>query len=101
MIDGIFAIRCKSPLENLVQIARPTQLGPSVNEELIETLHDYEPEQSAHFDQMEREWEEQLGEHGQHAQTLTTGQVPGQITDPSGAVVPDSKIAHATIRENA
>jgi hypothetical protein len=30
------------------------------NEELIQTLHNYELEQSAHFDQMEREWEKQL-----------------------------------------
>ena len=30
------------------------------NEELIETLHEYELEQSAHFDQMEREREKQL-----------------------------------------
>jgi hypothetical protein len=28
-----------------------------VNEELIEILHEYEVEQSAHFDGMEREWE--------------------------------------------
>jgi hypothetical protein len=31
-----------------------------VNEELIDTLHDFELEQSAHFDRMEREWEDQL-----------------------------------------
>jgi hypothetical protein len=30
------------------------------NEELIETLHEYELEQSAHFDGMEREWEGRL-----------------------------------------
>src|SRR5215468_638120 len=30
------------------------------NEELIETLHEYELEQSAHFDDMEREWEGRL-----------------------------------------
>ncbi len=30
------------------------------NEELIETLHEYEQEQSAHFERMEREWEQQL-----------------------------------------
>ncbi len=30
------------------------------NEELIDTLQEYEQEQSAQFDQMEREWEKQL-----------------------------------------
>lgn len=30
------------------------------NEELIQTLQDYEQEESARFDRMEREWEDQL-----------------------------------------
>lgn len=30
------------------------------NEELIETLHNYEVEQSSHFEQLERDWQDRL-----------------------------------------
>jgi len=52
---GIFRLENLNALKVTLEHTRA-----EANEELVQTLQDYEQEESARFDRMEREWEDQL-----------------------------------------
>lgn len=52
---GIFRLENLNALKVSLEHTRA-----EANEELVQTLQDYEQEESARFDRMEREWEDQL-----------------------------------------
>ena len=51
---GMFRLECLNEYRVTLEHTRA-----ETNEELIETLHDYELEESARFEQMQRSWEKQ------------------------------------------